>query len=217
MNEYVNRTDAVIKGVRLMNGNEIDGKYFADLIITRLKEIVDRMEFDSSGFRNHMQLVIVTTGTDDASRVYVKSKSRRCKELGIECTEIHYDYFDRNASQDMLEKLNELNYPPFIIQLPMRGDYTRKHIYDDMYEYMKERGIEKPDDLISRMDVDGLIAKDNILFTYTPQYMIDTGNHNLIDPYCLPCTPAGIMALILSVTSLSQKKCSHYRSQRSCR
>lgn len=30
MNEYVNRTDAVIKGVRLMNGNEIDGKLRGD-------------------------------------------------------------------------------------------------------------------------------------------------------------------------------------------
>lgn len=205
MNELIMGTGAVIRGFPLVDGNEIDGKEIADSIIGYLKDIIDRMGLASSGFRNHMNLVIVTTGTDDASKVYVRSKARRCEELGIECTEIHYDYFDYSACQNFIKKLKALNYPPFIIQLPMRGDYNRKLIYEDLYQYMETDGIEDPDGLISRMDVDGLIAKDNILFTYTPQYMIDTDTHNLIDPYCLPCTPAGIMTLILSVTSLYRK------------
>lgn len=178
----------------------IDGKQAAQQIMTNLRNIIDSMDKTPD-----MKLVICTTGTDDASKVYVRSKSRACDELGIRCIEVHYDYFDENACLSFTKYLKDLDFPPFIVQLPITGDFNRELIYSYLYDRISEisdDGAEVDDEgirqLICMMDVDGIIAKDNILFNYTPHYMIDPDNHNAMDYYCMPCTPMGIMDLIIN-------------------
>lgn len=180
-------------------GEILDGKMMSEGIFEKLSEIVKSMDLSTKSI--YKQFVIVTTGSDDASKVYVRSKAIACDRLNIACLENHYDYFDHDACQDLIQYLSKCGYPPFIIQLPMTGDYTRNQIYNDLKAHLVVTGVEDPDGLIHRMDVDGIISPDNILMTYAPNYVIGPDLHNLIDDHCLPCTPWGIMNLIDSVFS----------------
>lgn len=180
-------------------GQILDGKMMSEEIFKELSEIVESMDLANQPRYN--KFVIVTTGSDDASKVYVRSKAKACDRLGITCIEKHYDYFDWDACNDLIQYLEKYGYPPFIVQLPMTGDYTRNQIYNDLKDYIVANGIKNPDELIYRMDVDGIISPENILMTYSPNYVIDPDLHNLIDDHCLPCTPCGIMKLIDSVYS----------------
>lgn len=194
MNEY-----------KFMNGKIIDGTSMANAITDNLKEIISTDSLSSTSLLKRMTLIIVTTGVNDASKVYVRSKSRKCEELGIQCVEVHYDYFDMSACKDLMFTLSDYNFPPFIVQLPMTGNCSRRGIYNALYTALNSHGCPNPEKKLRLMDVDGIISKDNIMYTYAPQYMAERTNRDLIDTYCLPCTPAGMVSLILAATHIRHR------------
>ena len=181
-------------------GNIIDGKSMAANIISRLTEIIKEagLNTNSNCIPKKMKLVIVTTGDSVAGASYVRSKINKCKEIGIHPVVKHYDFFDHDACQDLCEVLSMNNYPPFIIQLPTIGEYTRNYVYEDLLEYIRTNNpeIENPEELIARMDVDGIISPINIAYTYNPMYSIDTDVYNIMNRWNLPCTPIGVIYML---------------------
>lgn len=161
-----------------MSGTIIDGKGVANEIIRELKVI-------SKDIPN-MKFMIITTGNNFAGEAYVRSKTKRANELGIEVIRLHYDYLDLDAVYDIVDRLDEHDYPPFIIQLPISGSMSR----DVIYAIIESRISDKV--CFNSIDVDGIISVHNIIYTFTPDYI--TNKHQ--DQFCLPCTPIGVIKLL---------------------
>lgn len=142
-----------------------------------------------------IKLIIVTTGDQDASKVYVNSKVKKCKDLGITSIVLHYDFLDSSAVQEMLDKMYQFGFPPFIIQLPITGSVSRSTIYNMMWFYLESHDYH-PDAKISKCDVDGLISPYNMLYLESPEYIYGKSEPDLISNSNLPCTPLGIMTLL---------------------
>lgn len=167
-----------------MAGIIIDGKGLADQIIYGLRTC--HKDFP------YMRLIIVTTGDNFAGEAYVRSKIKRAEEIGIDVHRMHYDFFNHDSVLDLVKTFEEYFaqdriYPSFIIQLPMTGDISRYEI-----ENIIKSNMSITSNQLNEIDVDGIISKDNILYTYAP---------NLVSPLdkdscCLPCTPIGIVRLL---------------------
>ena len=174
----------------------LDGKMLADKICQNLKSIVS--EYNGANYGNGMKLVIVSTGNEDASKVYVNSKKKRCSEIGIIPITLHYDFLSKAALNDLVDELEDLDYPPFIIQLPIVGNVTRCDVFnaltDNINNNERYRNINS-DELIKRMDVDGLISTINLIAQTNPEFFFNS-SPDLLSHINLPCTPLGIIALL---------------------
>ena len=74
-------------------------------------------------------LAIVTCGTDEASKIYVRNKIKTCEEVGINVK--HFDLSPDNYTQDELQDLvYNLNYHynGVMVQLPLDKKYDEKAI-----------------------------------------------------------------------------------------
>ena len=109
----------------------LDGKKVANEIYDKLKVIIE-----NNHLKGNMKLVIITTGDEYASKVYVRSKVSKCNELGIVPFTYHYDFLNDDSLRSIFNNLKSLKYPPFIIQLPITGYVSRSHIYDSFLKYM---------------------------------------------------------------------------------
>lgn len=172
----------------------LDGKKVANEIYDKLKVIIE-----NNHLKGNMKLVIITTGDEYASKVYVRSKVSKCNELGIVPFTYHYDFLNDDSLQSIFNKLKSLKYPPFIIQLPITGCVSRSHIYDSLLEYMINDGYDASSfapAMIRDMDVDGLISRENLLYLNDPDYLYGMYPPHILPNTNLPCTPLGIMTLL---------------------
>lgn len=173
-------------------GMILDGKKVANEIYDKLKVIIE-----NNHLKGNMKLVIITTGDEYASKVYVRSKVSKCNELGIVPFTYHYDFLNDDSLRSIFNKLKSLKYPPFIIQLPITGCVSRSHIYDSLLKYMIDDGYEICAPVMIRdMDVDGLISHENLLYLNDPEYLYGMYPSHLLPKTNLPCTPLGIMTLL---------------------
>lgn len=151
----------------------LDGKKLADQICNDLKIKVDDLR--AAGVQP--ELIIVTSGDNDASKVYVRNKVRRCEEIGINVSVEHHDYLTA-AHVDEVCRRNK----PAIFQMPIEGN---------------QYGLDLASvSLKPHCDVDGFVAVDNIV-------AIATGDK----PYHYPCTPLGIMELLKKYDVHLEGKC----------
>ena len=105
-------------------GIKMDGKALADKICLDLKARCDVLKS-----RNiNPVLIIVTSGEDSASKVYVRNKVKRCEEIGIKADVRHYDYL---TEQDFLDLNREVDNP-IIVQEPITGEVD----HDFVAEYL---------------------------------------------------------------------------------
>lgn len=144
----------------------IDGKEMAKAIKGLLAEEIKREKIEAS-------LAVVLVGDDPGSKIYVNSKEKDAKEIGINSI-VHR--LPGNVSQESLANLiNSLNADKSIkgilVQLPLPKHLNESEILD----------------LISpKKDVDGL-------------HEVNMGKLLLgKEPYHYPCTPSGIMEMIHS-------------------
>ena len=175
-------------------GMILDGKKVANEIYDKLKVIIE-----NNHLKGDMKLVIITTGDEYASKVYVRSKVSKCNELGIVPFTYHYDFLNDDSLQSIFNKLKSLKYPPFIIQLPITGCVSRSHIYDSLLEDMVNDGYDAcsfAPAMIRDMDVDGLISRENLLYLNDPEYLYGMYPPHILPKINLPCTPLGIMTLL---------------------
>ena len=162
----------------------LDGKALADKICSDLKVRVEalhrwvdvskrglpRIEGDVNAVCDTTRcprLLIVTSGDDVASKIYVRNKVRRCEEIGIQVEVKHFDYL----TADNVLTIKSY-HRPVIVQMPITGNVdmeTLSNLLGDMYH----------------CDVDGFVTTENIA-------RLATGRQ----PFHDPCTPKGIMRLL---------------------
>lgn len=140
----------------------IDGKKISLKITKELTKEVKKLETKPT-------LVVISVGSDEASKVYVRQKEKKSLEIGLNYKHLHYD--DINE-KDLIYVINELNNDKnvngIIVQLPLPEGYNTEKIVNTISE-------EK--------DVDGL--------TYINAGKLLNNKECLIS-----CTPKGIMRLL---------------------
>lgn len=146
----------------------LDGKKIAGEIQAEIKQKV--AEFVGNNCPTP-QLAAVLVGEDPASHVYVRNKERACKRVGIN-SQIHR-MPDSSSTQDILEKVGYLNSDSavngILVQLPLPSAVDTQAVLDSV----------DPD-----KDVDAFHPRNVGL--------ISQGR-----PCFLPCTPHGILQLLM--------------------
>lgn len=115
-------------------------------------------------------LAVILVGDDGASTVYVRNKEKDCEECGILC--LDYRLPSDTTQDELIELVQKMNRYPTVdgvlVQLPLLA-------------HIDEKAVLKA--IVPHKDVDG----------FHPE---NVGRMFQGDPRFLPCTPAGIMALL---------------------
>ena len=159
--------------------NLINGKEISLNIRAEIKEETEAF-FKQNGFRPGLAVIIV--GEDPASQVYVRNKRRACEEVGFYSEA--YELPHSTTQNELNALVDKLNADPAIhgilCQLPLP-----KHLDEN--------------EVILRIDP----KKDVDAFHPTNVGRIMIGDYSF-----LPCTPAGVMALLdRSGIEISGKEC----------
>jgi methylenetetrahydrofolate dehydrogenase (NADP+) / methenyltetrahydrofolate cyclohydrolase len=144
----------------------IDGKSIA---LKKREEIaVEVKKLKENGFIPGLAVILV--GENPASKTYVASKQKACKELGMHSVLIKYP--ETLTETELLAKIDELNHDPSIhgilVQLPLPKQIDESHIIEAI-------SAEK--------DVDGF-------------HPINVGRMMTGQDSFLPCTPYGVMVML---------------------
>ena len=144
----------------------IDGKAIAAQIKEELKEQVAAMKADGK----NVCLAVVQVGEDPASSVYVRNKKRACEYIGIESRS--YELKEETTQEELIRLVDTLNQDPqvdgILVQLPL------------------------PEGLDSRAVLEAIRPEKDV-DAFHPE---NVGRLMLGLPRFLPCTPAGVMALL---------------------
>lgn len=145
----------------------IDGKAISAQIRQEIKENT-KQYIEKSGITPGLAVVIV--GTDPASQVYVRNKKRACEEVGFYSEE--YALPEETSQEELLALVDKLNADSrihgILVQLPLP-------------RHLDETAV------LLRISPD----KDVDAFHPTNVGKIMIGDYRF-----LPCTPAGVMALL---------------------
>lgn len=161
----------IITTDEIINSNAfklLDGKKLADQINEKVKQEIN--SYSNKELIKVPKLVAIIVGEDPASKLYVRIKGEKCKEVGINFEKLSYsEEMDENELINEIEKLNnEKEVTGIMIQLPLP-----KHLD-------KEKIINK---ISVKKDIDGLTQENRIL--------LSQGDESLA---C--CAPKGIMRLL---------------------
>ncbi len=144
----------------------IDGKAVARIVRRRVTRAVQILEAEGI----HPRLDVLIVGDDPASRAYVSSKEKWASKLGIQS--FTHELPEGVGTRDVLAKLGELNRDPMVhgvlVQLPLPRGVDQVAVIEAMDP---------------ARDVDGLTPYN--------QGRLFSGR-----PALVPCTPAGVMALL---------------------
>lgn len=125
-------------------------------------------------------LAVILVGDDGASAVYVRNKEKDCEECGILC--LDYRLPSHTTQDELIELVQKMNRYPTVdgvlVQLPLPA-------------HIDEKAVLKA--IVPHKDVDG----------FHPE---NVGRMFQGDARFLPCTPAGIMALLREYGILPQGK-----------
>ena len=143
----------------------LDGKKVANEIAEDLKKRCEILK------ANHIfPKLIIFTNTDDASKVYVRNKVKRCEEIGIEVLTYPISQFE---DFDWFSKKYDFENIPYILQEPSNLTKFQNAIFIDQYY---------------QTDVDGFSASNlGKLFKNEEKDGLT---------YFKACTPKGIITLL---------------------
>lgn len=149
-----------------MSAQLIDGKVVAKAVKEEVRSRVE--ELKARGIRPGLATVLV--GDDPASHVYVRNKQRTCEELGMHS--VGHELPATTSHEELLALIDRLNRDPAIhgilVQLPLPKPLRSEPI---LYAVSPEK------------DVDGL-------------HPVNVGKLMMGEPRFVPCTPAGVMAML---------------------
>ena len=145
----------------------IDGKLVSSVMRESLKSEVATFKVEGG---NNVGLAVILVGNDPASAVYVRNKHRACEQVGIDSYQIELP--ESTSEEELLATIDRLNSDDkingILVQLPLPKHISEKKV------------IERID---PKKDVDAFHPEN------VGRIMI--GNYTF-----LPCTPAGIIALL---------------------
>lgn len=147
-----------------MTAQILDGKQLAQQIRTELKQKITLTQATP-------ELAVIIVGNDPASEIYVRSKERACKEVGIKATTYRLTQ-DISAEElkELIELLNNsVNVNGILVQLPLP-----RHL--NPQEILTQIKPEKDVDGFHPLNTGLVIQKQASAF--------------------IPCTPKGILRLI---------------------
>ena len=112
-------------------------------------EILADVKNEIESLNENPTLAIVTCGTDEASKIYVRNKIKTCEEVGINVKhfDLSPDHYTQDELQDLVYNLNH-HYNGVMVQLPLDKKYDEKAILNCV-DY--------------RHDVDGLTMQQRLL------------------------------------------------------
>lgn len=112
-------------------------------------EILAEVKSEIESLNENPTLAIVTCGTDEASKIYVRNKIKTCEEVGINVNhfDLSPDHYTQDELQDLVYNLN-YHYNGVMVQLPLDKKYDEKAILNCV-DY--------------RHDVDGLTMQQRLL------------------------------------------------------
>ena len=112
-------------------------------------EILAEVKNEIESLNENPTLAIVTCGTDEASKIYVRNKIKTCEEVGINVKhfDLSPDDYTQDELQDLVYNLN-YHYNGVMVQLPLDKKYDEKAILNCV-DY--------------RHDVDGLTMQQRLL------------------------------------------------------
>ena len=159
-------------------GQIIDGKAVSAQVKERIRVEVE--ELKKQGVEIGLAVVIV--GDDPASQVYVRNKEKACEVVGI--NSYKYALPAETTEEELLALVEKLNNDDrvdgILVQLPLPKHLDDKIIINNI----------RPD-----KDVDAF-------------HPVNVGKIMIGEYSYLPCTPAGVMALIASTgTEIAGKEC----------
>lgn len=149
-----------------MSATIIDGSAMARELLGELRDRAGRLAQQGSP----VGLAVLLVGNDPASAVYVRSKSRACRESGVQTFDAHLP--PDTTEQELLRRIDELNTDPrihgILVQLPLPA-------HMDAMRVMQRIDPVK--------DVDGFNWRNL---------------GALLDGHALlaPCTPSGVMVML---------------------
>ena len=150
-----------------MTATVIDGKAFAAKVRSQVGEHVARLKADHDITPG---LAVVLVGEDPASQVYVRSKGKMTKEVGMNSFEYKLDA--DTSEEALLKVVADLNADPtvhgILVQLPLPG-----HLDSDL--------------VINSIDP----AKDVDGFHISNVGLLGTGQKSMV-----PCTPLGCLMML---------------------
>lgn len=150
-----------------MSSKLILGKNVSESIYAELTERINKLK--SKGITPGLAVMLV--GEDPASQVYVRTKGKKCEELGMKSVTI---ILPEGTTQDeILKKVDELNKDEtihgFLIQLPLPS-------------HIDEKAVIKAID--PKKDVDCF-------------HPVNVGKMLIGEPGFLPATPAGVQQMLI--------------------
>ncbi len=156
----------------------IDGKAISAQIKDEVKERVAGLKAQGKS----ICLAVIQVGNDPASGVYVGNKKKACAYVGIES--LSYELAEETTQEELLSLIGELNGKEevngILVQLPLPA-------------HIDENAVIRAID--AKKDVDG----------FHPQ---SVGALCIGQPGFLPCTPAGIIELLVrSGVEIAGKEC----------
>ena len=148
----------------------IDGKKLAQTIRSEIAEKVIKLKKES-GLSPRLDVILV--GEDPASQIYVRNKGKACAEAGM-LSETHLIPADIKEERliYLIKSLNnDKNINGVLVQLPLPKQLKEENIINAV---------------VPQKDVDG-IGVENMGRLFKGE-----------DPYFKPCTPSGIIEMLLS-------------------
>ena len=153
----------------------IDGKALAAKLKQQVKE-------EAASLPRQPGLAVVLIGDNPASRTYLASKEKDCRDCGF----LSFEYrLPEDTSEgellDLIHRLNEAaEVDGILIQMPLPEHMDSRNI-------LQAVAVEK--------DVDGF-------------HPVNVGRLSIDDPLFIPCTPAGIMEMLREYKiPISGKRC----------
>lgn len=158
---------------------QLDGKTLARKIQEQLKEKITH-------FRRAPCLAVVLVGQNAASKIYVRKKTQKCNEVGIESVQIDLD--ESISEEQLLKKIEELNNDKkidgILLQLPLPDHIPQDRIIASIHPQKDVDGFHPLN--VGKM----LIGHEDGFFPCTPLGII-----HLLEEYKIPMRGANVVIL----------------------
>lgn len=159
----------------MLNDDIVSGKDLSEKILQRLAEQVKYQVEEN--FERQPQLVVITIGDDQASKVYVRNKEKACEKIGAKFNHIVFSADDTYTyiMNRIVKLVNDSGVDGIIIQLPI--------VSNVLTEFDKKTICSLVPD---RLDVDGFGTRSKLA--------VYEGCKDKDAFY--PCTPEGILEIL---------------------